>query len=45
MARPSIRTEDIINEILERVSTGETLTSICQDFHNITCTFEVVCQG
>jgi hypothetical protein len=33
MARPSIRTEDIINEILERVSTGETLTSICQDFH------------
>ena len=33
MARPSMRTDEMINEILERFSVGETITSVCLDDH------------
>jgi hypothetical protein len=33
MARPSIRTEEMIEEILDRFSVGETITSVCLDAH------------
>ena len=31
MARPTIRTSEMIDEILDRISVGETMTSICKD--------------
>ena len=33
MARPSIKTNEMIDEILERFSVGETITSVCLDEH------------
>ena len=33
MGRPTIRTDQMIDEILDRVSVGETMTSICKDDH------------
>jgi len=33
MARPTIRNKKMVDEILERISVGETLTSICNDDH------------
>jgi hypothetical protein len=33
MARPSIRTDAMIEEILERFSVGETITAVCLDAH------------
>ena len=33
MGRPSIRTDEMIEEIIDRVSDGETMTAICQDDH------------
>ena len=33
MARPTIRTNKMVDEILDRVSVGETMTSICKDDH------------
>ena len=33
MARPSMRTNEMIDEILERFSVGETITSVCLDDH------------
>lgn len=33
MARPTIRTEKMVDEILERISAGQTMTAICKDDH------------
>ena len=33
MARPTIRTDAMIAEILERFSVGETITAVCRDDH------------
>jgi hypothetical protein len=33
MARPSIRTNKMVEEILERFSVGETITAVCLDNH------------
>jgi hypothetical protein len=33
MAPPSIRTDEMIEEIIERVSVGQTMTAICRDDH------------
>lgn len=33
MAKPNIKTDEMVDEIIERVSVGETLTAICKDDH------------